>query len=181
MSFVSTVTGLNLAIVKLQSFLKAQEDAQARWVTEGITTALERHPELIADEPSAEQFRQSVRQRSKKYVEEFNISNLQYWAMLNRCAVRATVMGFMCLIFGYSAGVLGFFMLSPVIASWILGRFTAEHLYKQTDTICDLAVYFTNNLKEQSGRARGELSEKLRKAADPQLDLKASKPHQPSK
>lgn len=108
-------------------------------------------------------------------VDEYNASNLQYWAMLNRNSVRATIMGFLCLIFGYSAGFLGIFMLVPVIFSWILGRFTAEYLYTQMDTVCNLAVFFTNQLKEQSGRAGGELSEKLRKAAVPELPLSTAR------
>lgn len=172
LSFVSTVTGLNLAIVKLQSFLKSQEDAQARWTAEAIKRAMDNRPELNADEPTNDSFKRAVQEKSKKYVSELNASNLKWWAMWNRWAVRVTILGFLCLIFGYSAGILVLPMLAPVVATWILGRLTSEGLFNKIDTVCDLAADFVSRLRIESGRTLLDVEKRLKEAAVPELPLK---------
>lgn len=164
LSFVSCVTGLNLAIVKLQSFLKTQEDAQRRWTREAVARVRKKSAELSVAEGSASKFEQAAARMCEKILDDINVQHRGCWVFWSRFAVRMVIVGFLCLIFQYSAGIMFIPLLAPIIATWILGWRARKSLFGRMDAVHDLSPEFLRVVHDQSRALEEGLSKGLTQA-----------------
>ena len=132
LSYISLVTGLNLAMVKFELFRKTQKDVMEQWQSD-LAAQLEKHPSIVADDERRQKLFNYCLKTVKKWHGVYNTKSLKWRSI----AVRLTVLGTACLYFQHSAGALGVLFLSPIIASWRSKCKCKSELERETDTIIE--------------------------------------------
>lgn len=115
-SFISVTTGLNLALVKFEVFVKSLEDIQKQWQAE-IDQQLLQLPETKVDDtytPEIDKFIKNAIMTETKTAYEEHRSIGMFWRWW---AIRFNIMGLALLFFQCSAGVLGLIFVLPVLGS----------------------------------------------------------------
>jgi hypothetical protein len=139
LSFISVATGLNLALVKLEAFIKSLESVKTEWI-KGVEKQLigEEFAGALADENTAQQAQDVLRKHCTKLIEKINEENARLWNICRGFAKRCTYAGFGFLFFQYSAGFLAPILLFPALGAYGARVFCTRKLFDKVDGGIDM-------------------------------------------
>lgn len=162
------MTGLNIAIVKLQSFLKAQEEVQRRWVERAVKRSEAKLPGLAVEEDVIPEFRKDVKKECQSCLDGINNDKMWCWSFWSRWAIRMSMIGFLCMAFQYSAGILVLPMAAPIVATWLLSRTIRDELFTEMSGVDRrLIPVYRDKLKKvanEKGKEAGAAIQEAEKA-----------------
>lgn len=149
-SFISVATGLNLALVKLESWLKSLKDIRERWEAEISEKICSEKLEMyLADD----EVRSLAVGQCRSHLQKAELSNTKSWAVSRHLAVLLTLAGFFFLFIQYSAGVLSLSLLLPVCVTAAARVFIQGRLMKQVDHCVESLAESKKNMdKTNPGR-----------------------------
>jgi hypothetical protein len=136
-TFVSLATGLNIALVKFESFLKSLDEIKSRWEKE-VESELEQ-AEVTSALADDEGFHKVVEEKVRESLSKATETNSRFWRKSRWWAQRLMIIGVVYLFIQYSVGFLGIIMLCPVLSAWLAKLWARSTLKDSTSRIVDAA------------------------------------------
>lgn len=163
LSFISVATGLNLALVKLEAFIKSLESVKSEWIKEVEKELIgEGSGGALADPNTAKQAEDVLRIRCTKLIDEINEENSALWRLCRAFAKRCTYLGFVFLFFQYSAGFLALILLFPAIGTFAARWFCTRKLFNNVKASNDMKAELIAFAQRNSKKGKVQIARSLR-------------------
>ncbi len=158
-SYMTLTTGLNLALVKFEVFVKTLKEIEDQWNDE-IAAQMRTFPAAQVDDASSQLIDQYLinhvqEEKRKAYAEHKRLG--LHWRWL---AIRLTVLGLVLLFFQYSAGLLGLLFVLPVLGSVHAKRKCKTRLNETLATLKN----FAESVYKGQGERRSEVDKTIKSA-----------------
>ena len=162
-SFVSTCTGLNIALVKFESFIKSLDDVKKNWRREA-EKKIEKEftpaqlSALRADDDKSKELSDGLNECCQREIEQAHRDSEDKWIFWRKWAFRNTILGFLVMFWQFSGGVLAIVLIIPAIGTWWTHRKSTEKVMGKIDG----AISCVQGLIEKQQRTKPAMAKKVR-------------------
>lgn len=156
LSFTGLATGLNLALVKLDSFRKTLKDVKEAW-QEQLDAILDGFSAVRADDKFRVKLDDWVKKEGKSQIDEALSRHKTHGMIWRRFAIRMSVIGFILAFVQMSSGFLGIFFLLPALG-WFVSKLAIERtMGKELKVVSKVAKSFENELNSGQTQMREQI------------------------
>jgi hypothetical protein len=157
--FMSVATGLNLALVKFETFFKSLEDVERHFKNDVDTVIDEKGGgTYLADE----EVLTVVNREKNTYLAEVKADNSRRWFWARWLAYRMVYWGFGLLFFQCSVGILALIFLTPAAITFSSKRRAIQFLDSKIEAVVRMANTMIENKRKAAPAMEANIVDTLK-------------------